>query len=85
MEKFKWCLLFACRIRHMEAVHMRKENQIYVVDEKRAFVKFNMLRETKKSTISWFNQGNRSAQETAPPIKFMIMKTSSTCVEHLQK
>ena len=69
----------------MEAVHMRKENQIYVVDEKRAFVKFNILREQKKSTVFWFNQGNRSAQETAPPIKFVIMKISSTCVENLQK
>ena len=85
MENFKCYLLFACRTRHMEAVHMRKENQIYVIDEKRALVKFNMLREPKKSTIFWFNQGNQSAQATAPPIKFVIMKISSTCVEHLQK
>ena len=51
MENFKCYLLFACRTRHMEAVHVRIENQMYVIDEKRALVKFNMLREPKKSTI----------------------------------
>lgn len=37
-----------CRHRRMEAVRLRKENQIYSADEKRALAKFNHEERTKR-------------------------------------
>ena len=39
---------FVCRHRRMEAVRLRKENQIYSADEKRALAKFNHEERTKR-------------------------------------
>lgn len=48
----------ACRHRRMEAVRLRKENQIYSADEKRALAKFNHEERTKRENkiLSQFRQ-----------------------------
>ena len=47
-----------CRHRRMEAVRLRKENQIYSADEKRALAKFNHEERTKRENkiLSQFRQ-----------------------------
>lgn len=52
------CMFAWCRHRRMEAVRLRKENQIYSADEKRALAKFNHEERTKRENkiLSQFRQ-----------------------------
>lgn len=43
-------LLWPCRHRRMEAVRLRKENQIYSADEKRALASFNQEERRKRES-----------------------------------
>jgi len=53
------------RHRRMEAVRLRKENQIYSADEKRALALFNKEERTKRETkiLSQFKDMIRAKQE----------------------
>ena len=43
-------MFLSCRHRRMEAVRLRKENQIYSADEKRALASFNHEERSKRES-----------------------------------
>lgn len=68
--------VFFCRHRRMEAVRLRKENQIYSADEKRALANFNHEERTKREMkiLTQLKEMVRKKMEAKKWEKYVIFK-----------